>query len=62
MISTRPTPPWSLPGYATQTFLEKRIVEKRVFVDPTDTRIFNIEYAREYVYEVPSIVWTTEGE
>jgi len=59
MTPTRPAPPWTQPGYATQTFLEKSIGRKRVFVTPQDTRIFNIEYAREYVYQIPSVVWKT---
>jgi len=62
VISTRPAPPWALPGHVTQTFLEKTITAKTVFVDATDTGIFDIEYAREYVYQVPSVVWKTPGE
>ena len=62
MNSTRPSPPWALvAGFATQTFLEKTITAKTVFVDATSTGIFDIEYAREYVYEVPSVVWKTPG-
>ncbi len=61
MTPTRPSPPWTLPGFVTQTFLEKTITAKTVFVDATDTGIFDIEYAREYVYEVPSVVWKTPG-
>jgi len=61
MISTRPIPPWVLEGHVAQTFLEKTITAKTVFVDATDTGVFDIEYAREYLYEVPSVVWATQG-
>jgi len=62
MTPTRPSPPWTLPGYATQTFLEKSIKSKTVFVNAPSTGIFNIEYAREYLYQVPSVVWAIPEE
>lgn len=59
MISTRPTPPWVLADHFAQTFLEKTVTVRRGFVDSPPPGVLNVELAREYLYPVSSIVWTT---
>ena len=60
MISTRPTPPWVLVDHFAQTFLEKTITVRYGFAASPPPGVLDVEYAREYVYEVPSVVWTNE--
>lgn len=62
MISTRPIPPWVTFGYYAQTFLEKSITVRYGFADAPPPGVLNVDYAREYVYQVPSVVWATPEE
>ena len=57
MNSTRPTPPWVLADYFCQTFLEKTIIVRFGFASSPPPGELNVEYAREYLYTVPSLVW-----
>lgn len=61
MTPTRPTPPWVLPDHFAQTFLEKTVVERYGFADAPPPGVLNVEYAREYLFQVPSIEWA-QGE
>lgn len=60
MTSTRPNPPWVPADFFAQTFLEKIVTVRRGFVDSPPPGVLNVEYAREYLFQVPSIVWATQ--
>jgi hypothetical protein len=62
MTPTRPTPPWVLEDYFAQTFLEKSITVRYGFDSAPPPGVLNVAYAREYVYQAPSIVWATPEE
>lgn len=57
MTPTRPTPPWVPVDMYLQTFLEKTVIVRYGFGNAPPPGVFNVDYAREYVYSVPSVVW-----
>jgi hypothetical protein len=61
MESTRPKPPWVPVDYFAQTFLEKTIVSRIGFVNAPPAGELNVEYAREFLYVVPSTQWNYSG-
>lgn len=62
MESTRPTPPWVPANRFTQTFVEKNIIVRVGFADAPPPGVLNVEYAREYIYSVPSDEWDMQGD
>jgi hypothetical protein len=61
MDSTRPTPPWVPVDYFAQTFLEKTIVARIAFTNAPAPGELNVEYAREYLFVVPTTEWNFSG-
>lgn len=61
MESTRPMPPWALPDHYVQTYLEKTITARIGFVNAPPPGELDVEYAREYLYFVPSTQWSNAG-
>lgn len=59
MIPTRPTPPWVPVDHYLQTFLEKTVIVRMGFADAPPPGVLNVEYAREYLFSVPSTEWDT---
>lgn len=61
MLPTRPTPPWVPSERFTQTFIEKTVIVRVGFADAPPPGVLNVEYAREYIYTVPSTQWANQG-
>ena len=59
MTPTRTTPPWVPVDNYLQTFLEKTVIVRIGFADAPPPGVLNVEYAREYLFSVPSTEWAT---
>lgn len=59
MTPTRTTPPWVPADNYLQTFLEKTVIVRWGFEDAPPPGVLNVEYAREYLFSVPSTEWDT---
>lgn len=59
MTPTRTTPPWVPADHYLQTFLEKTVIVRIGFADAPPPGVLNVEYAREYLFSVPSTEWDT---